>query len=66
MPAYRLFMYNAQNHIVDHAVIEVADDQAAFDHASQVLSYRDIEIWQGRASLPGYHATEKTRLKAPQ
>ena len=47
MPTYRLFLYNAQNHIVDHAVIEVADDQAAFDYANQILSYRDIEIWQG-------------------
>ena len=47
MSHYRLFLYNHENHIVDHLSIEADDDLAAFAEAFAQLNYYDIELWQG-------------------
>ena len=46
MSDYRVYLLSDDDHVVDRIELDVADDNAAIEHAKQYIDGRDIELWQ--------------------
>jgi hypothetical protein len=46
MNDYRVYVVGADGHIVDRIDLLCADDDAAKEHARQLVDGHDVELWQ--------------------